>query len=406
MSTTDTTPKTTTNPAHVEAIKDSVGDIADILKAEARHAEELGHLGPAAEAALRSTELFRTWWPAELGGPGASVREGIEVIEQLAAVDTAAAWNVAVCTLGSGLAGAYLDDVAIDDIFADELPLIAGQTAPVGLARLVDGGLEVSGSWKFGSGIRLAAWVKAGVVIERDDGSREAVIVVVPADRVTIDEGSWDVAGLAGSGSFDYRMESVHVPNGYWYRFPTAAPARGGPTFTLPIPGQLSILHAGFALGVATRCLEEVTALAGSKVRQFDTAAIANRPTLRFDLAAHSAKLNAARLLTYDVADRLLLAAGTPVVGPLIREMRAAVRHANDVALDLATWAYRQGGGAALHLDHPLQRLLRDMLAATQHIYVDDRAYTDQGATLLGIDPDAERRAEHRAERGAAEARP
>ncbi len=394
MPATDTISETTTSRSRVGAIKDSVGDIADILQTEARHAEDLGHLGPAAEAALRSTDLFRTWWPVELGGPGASVRDGIEVIERLAVVDTAAAWNVAVCTLGSGLAGAYLDDVAIDDIFADDLPLIAGQTAPVGQARPVDGGLVVSGSWRFGSGIRLAAWVKAGVIIERDDGSREAVIVVVPADRVTIDDGSWDVAGLAGSGSFDYRMESVHVPNGYWYRFPAAVPARGGPTFTLPIPGQLVILHAGFALGVAERCLDEVKALAGAKVRQFDTVAIATRPTLRFDLAAHSAKLSAARLLTYDVADRLLLAAGTPEIGPLMREMRAAARYVNDVALDLATWAYRQGGGAALHLDHPLQRLLRDILAATQHIYVDDQAYTDQGATLLGIDPDAERKAE------------
>ncbi len=396
-SNTDPSTDAGTGPSGVAAIKESVDDIADVLQAEARQAENLGRLGPAAEAALRSTDLFRTWWPAELGGPGASVRDGIEVIERLAAVDTAAAWNVAVCTLGSGLAGAYLDEVATDTIFADELPLIAGQTAPVGRGRRVDGGLEVSGNWKFGSGIQLATWVKAGVLIERDDAPPEAVLVVVPVDQVVIDEGSWDVAGLAGSGSYDYSMGAVHVPTGYWYRFPVAVPARGGASFTLPIPGQLVILHAGFALGVAQRCLDEVTALAGAKVRQFDTTAMANRPTLRFDLAAHSAKLSAARLHAYDVADRLLAAATTPNVVAVMREMRAAARHANDVALDLATWAYRQGGGAALHLDHPLQRLLRDMLAATQHIYVDDRAYTDHGATLLGIDPDAERRTERRA---------
>jgi alkylation response protein AidB-like acyl-CoA dehydrogenase len=73
-----------------------------------------------------------------------------------------------------------------------------------------------------------------------------------------------------------------------------------------------------------------------------------------------------------------------------MREVRCAARHGTDVALDIATWAYRNGGGTALRLDHPLQRLLRDMLAATQHIFVDDKAYSDFGGVLLGIDIDQE----------------
>jgi alkylation response protein AidB-like acyl-CoA dehydrogenase len=383
MSTTTNRPHPRTDLASLLA---SADDIADTLAAGASEAESLRRLGPSAAAALRSTDLFRIWWPSEVGGIDATVSEGIEVIEKVAEIDTSAAWNLAVCTLGSGLAAAYLDDDAFAEIFAEDLPLIAGQTAPVGRAIPVDGGLEVSGNWFFGSGIHLASWVKAGVLIEHDDGPPEPAIVIVPADAVTIKEGSWEVAGLAGSGSNDYSMDAVHVPTGFWYNFPVATPKRGGRSFQLPIPGQLVILHAGFALGVARRCLDEVTELAKTKIRQFDSRSISNRPTFRYDLAEKSAAVSAARLYTYDAADRLNDAAGTPLVVDAMREMRAAARYANDIALDVATWSYRHGGGAALHLSHPLQRLLRDILAATQHIFIDDAAYTDYGGALLGID--------------------
>ena len=362
-----------------------VDDIADTLEAGAQDSERLGRLEPGAVEALHDAALFKLWWPGELGGPEATVREGIEVIERVAQIDTAAAWNLAVCTLGGGLAGAYLSDEAVATIFTGESMPIAGQTAPVGHATPVEGGIHLSGQWTFGSGVHLAEWIKAGAVINSDDGPPLPVIAVVPAAVVAIDEDSWNVAGLAGSGSYSYSMTDVFVPEGFWYTFPMAAPRRGGATYMLPIPGQVVILHAGFALGVAARSLREVTELATSKIRQFDTTTVANRPNFRHELAAHHAKLEGARLYTYAAADRLQQSAGTPDVLTAIREVRCAARHSTDVALDIATWAYRNGGGTALRLDHPLQRLLRDMLAATQHIFVDDQAYTDFGGVLLGV---------------------
>jgi alkylation response protein AidB-like acyl-CoA dehydrogenase len=374
----------------VSQLLSNIADIADVLEAGAQQSEDLGRLEPRAAEALHRADLFKLWWPGELGGPEATVREGIEVIERVAEIDTSAAWNLAVCTLGGGLAGAYLSDEAVETIFTGESMPIAGQTAPVGHATPVEGGIELSGQWFFGSGIHLAGWVKAGAVIMSDDGPPLPVIAVVPAETVTIDEDSWNVAGLAGSGSYNYSMEDVFVPEGYWYTFPSAAPQRGGATYMLPIPAQVGILHAGFALGVAARSLREVTQLAKSKIRQFDTTTVANRPNFRHELGSNHAKLEGARLYTYAAADRLQEAAGTPEVLTAMREVRCAARHGTDVALDIATWAYRNGGGTALRLDHPLQRLLRDMLAATQHIFVDDKAYSDFGGVLLGIDIDQE----------------
>jgi indole-3-acetate monooxygenase len=380
------TPTAETNHSpEVQVLRQQLEEISDRLEASALESEQLGRLAPDAEAALRSTDLFRLWWPGEFGGPGATISDGIGVIEAATEVDTAAAWNLAVCTIGSGFAAAYLSDEAVKEVFSEPLTLIAGQTAPKGIAEVTDRGLVVSGQWTFGSGIHLASWAKAGVMINGPDGPSPA-LVVVPIDDVTIDHDSWEVAGLAGSGSCDYSMDNVHVPSGYWYDYPQPTRRRGCVTFELPLPAQVVILHAGFALGVARRALAEITSLATIKVRQNDTGTVSSRPRFQFELSEHHSRLAGARLHVYDCAERLQATAGSLDFGLPMHELRAATRYANDIALDIATWAYRSGGGATVKLTHPLQRLLRDMLAATQHVYVDDRAHNDFGAALLGLE--------------------
>jgi hypothetical protein len=50
--------------------------------------------------------------------------------------------------------------------------------------------------------------------------------------------------------------------------------------------------------------------------------------------------------------------------------------------------AFQYGGGAALYLNHPLQRCLRDIHAASQHLVMSSRAYENHGQFLLNL-PDA-----------------
>jgi alkylation response protein AidB-like acyl-CoA dehydrogenase len=87
----------------------------------------------------------------------------------------------------------------------------------------------------------------------------------------------------------------------------------------------------------------------------------------------------------YDIARRIQDAIGKPELPGLLIEGRAASLYATDVALDVATWAYRRGGGTSLRLENPLQRILRDLLAATQHVYVEESAYVGMGAHLIGV---------------------
>ena len=367
-------------PAGLDELLQRVREIAPVLEANARESEQSERLAGASVDALHSSGLFRFWWPAELGGHGCDLAEGIALIEAAAEVETSAAWNLTVGSLHSGFAGAYLADHAVEAVFADERLAIAGQMAPIGQATRVDGGLQVSGSWSFGSGIHQSNWVLGGAKLE--DGP--PVVVVVPRDQAIVDEGSWEVAGLSGTGSCNYTMTNAFVADGYWYTFPIAQRLRGGPVFDLSILAQSLVLHMGIPLGAARRSLDEITELAKTKIRAFSEGSVGRRNTFQRELAEAEAKFAAARLYVYDVARRTMEAAGGSEMPTLFLEGRAAARYVTDVAVEIATWAYRQGGGTSLRLESPLQRIMRDLLAAAQHVYVDDVAYTGFGGHLMG----------------------
>ena len=65
--------------------------------------------------------------------------------------------------------------------------------------------------------------------------------------------------------------------------------------------------------------------------------------------------------------------------------MRSLATYSTDVALDVATQAFRFAGGAALFDSSILQRCLRDLNAGAQHQMVSDAAYENHGQFLLGL---------------------
>jgi indole-3-acetate monooxygenase len=63
-----------------------------------------------------------------------------------------------------------------------------------------------------------------------------------------------------------------------------------------------------------------------------------------------------------------------------------ANQHTMRVAVDTITTAIGFGGMAALQPDHPLQRCLRDVHAANQHIYFSQAATKRYAKARLGIE--------------------
>jgi alkylation response protein AidB-like acyl-CoA dehydrogenase len=65
--------------------------------------------------------------------------------------------------------------------------------------------------------------------------------------------------------------------------------------------------------------------------------------------------------------------------------VRSMVAHATEIATEVATFAFRAGGASALYESSPLQRIFRDLQAASQHIAASDEAYEYAGQVSLGL---------------------
>jgi alkylation response protein AidB-like acyl-CoA dehydrogenase len=311
------------------------------------------------------------------------------VFEAMARIDTSTGWALMITASLSAIAGAYLPEQGVQEVFAGRSPLFAGLLMPGGVLRAVPGGFRVDGRWAFGSGIRHADFIVTSAIVQETPpaaaGMRDLRTIVVPAREATVED-TWHAAGLRGSGSEHYHMRDVFVPEHRVFAFPAARAQRGGPLYELPLIAMLSAAHAGFALGAGRAALDAIADTAPARVKAWPQTPLASHTAFQMDLGRADAKLRAARAYSYEAMGKLetRMLDGLPLSDGDWRDARLAVTFATDVAAEVTTFAFRAGGSGALYNTSPLQRLFRDVHAAAQHIAATDDAYEYAGRLLLG----------------------
>ena len=316
--------------------------------------------------------------PLELGGPEVDPLLYLELIDEISYINPSAGWYTFINSTSTAWKGAFLPDTAVDQIFADgRMPISSGSVIPRGLATPVDDGWRVSGRWPFASGSGHSSWMSAGFRIVRDGApGPEHMVMAVRIDDVQFID-NWQVMGLKGTGSRDFVLNDHFLPQDFAFNLLSADPRRGGALFWLGRPGFVATDHAAFALGVARRALDEIALQAGSHQRGYLTDPIAQRGALQHDLGKCDQQLRAARALcreSLEDAWEFCLRQERPDLERQLR-LRGACTYATDVACQVATTAFRYGGGNAIYNDRVLQRCLRDVNAAAQHFMVNTSAY-------------------------------
>jgi alkylation response protein AidB-like acyl-CoA dehydrogenase len=283
--------------------------------------------------------------------------------------------------LETGTAGAYLGEEAIAQMFSgDRMPVIAGQGTRPGLAVPHDGGYLLTGSWSFASGVKHASYTHSLAIVE---GTGEPRIFVVPVEQANLID-NWDVLGLRGTGSIDYTMDSVFVPEAYCHPATTETPLRGGNLLKLGIIGFVNIGHTGWALGVGRRMLDELRTLVQNKAGR--PGALAESDRFQEEYAQAELKFRAARALafetwrdvteTLDRGDHLSVRQHTLIRGSLTNTTWSVQ--------EIGTFVYIAAGTAAMR-DGTLQRLFRDLHAGTQHLTSSPPVVREVGRELAGL---------------------
>jgi alkylation response protein AidB-like acyl-CoA dehydrogenase len=368
---------------------------------------------------MAAAGFFRLLVPRALGGLEVDPITAFRVIEEVAKADGSAGWSLMVGMTGGFFAGSFNERLAAEIYGTDPDAVFAGSLTPRGTAAVVEGGYRVSGRWTFGSGIEHATWTAGACVLVEADGrprlgpggQPETRVLFFPAEEIRVLD-TWSVGGLRGTGSHDWTVTDAFVPA---HRTLTLGgpPVHPGPLYTFP--GAAPALVAAVPLGIARTAIDALVALAGTKTPatsrwrvafeqkdEVDAATTAaespaggrgllrERPLVQLYTAQAEAALRGARAFLLDA----LAACWESVVGEraVAPEQQALLQLAATDAAVSATRAldlmYAAGGSSVLYTDHPLERAVRDVRAAGQHIAIQQSNYESAGRVLLGLPPD------------------
>ena len=370
-------------------LEPSVRQLAALAAELAPDTERRRQLAPEVLAELRSSGLMRAGAPAELGALELAPAAALGCAEEIACGDASTGWCVSIA-ITSSLLAAYLPAEHRSALFGHEGSVAAGVWAPTGGARRVDGGVRVSGRWRFCSGIAHSQLMFAGCLIDQGEptASRTPHVVTLPTSDLRILD-TWRTLGLRGTGSHDAVADDVFVPDARLFSL-FDGPVLDRPLYRFPVFGFFALSIAAAALGNARAAIGDLVALASHKTGLGSRRTLAERAPTQAAVAGAEATLRAARAGYYEAVDTAWAAAQAR--GPAPTEARNALRlaatHAVRTSAEVARTMYDLGGGTAIYDDSPLQRRFRDAHTATAHFQVNAASRELPGRILLGQDAD------------------
>jgi indole-3-acetate monooxygenase len=375
---------------------DLVAAMADVVSAEAEAAETARTMTPAIVDAMWDTGLMRYMNPADAGGSEPSFADMLATWQRMAWLDGSFGW-IGIANLPSAAAtAAYLPAEGFAEVFGDpdRRVTLGGQFAPNGQGVKVDGGYRVTGAWNFGSGTGHSEFVCAGFLPIDDgnfvmdpDGQIQLLAGVFPREDITFTDG-WHVQGLKGTGSYDYHVDDVFLPEHRVFNLFVRDPHRGdSPAFRMGLMAITAAGHAAWALGVAESMLDDVAEVARSKTRMGDMETLAHRSSFQRGYAHHLGMWRAARLLVHDTftAAETSVAAGEALSPTHRANMRVAATYATEASREVAQWCHLAAGTTAIREGSRLERAFRDLYTGTQHAFIGEKVYIDAAQVHLGI---------------------
>ncbi len=334
-------------------------------------------------ARLASDGMFRLLLPASLGGSGLSLPQFVRVVEVIAEADGSTGWCVSQGAVFASVADRLHAETAAE-IWGINRDAVVATGIPFGAeARAVDDGYLLDGRWRFASGCTHADWLAPMSPVVGGLGSEPSLTFLVPREEVRLGEG-WNVRGMQGTGSREYRLNALHVPS-----------RRSVADAYTSHPGQSTGLHVmllfacGFAavgVGVARRAVDEFLELAAGKTPVFANRKLAEDDLVQSGLAEAEALLGATRAFLLDVAEECEHSHATTghVDFELRSRMRLAATNAMRRSADVVDRVYAMAGTDCIFDDHPLQRCFQDIHALTQQVQGRASYFRSVGRVMLG----------------------
>ena len=340
--------------------------------------------------------------PRAMGGLQADPLTYVRVVELLAEAAGSVGWNIANNSIGQ-LVTLGLPDDGVQEIYAQGADTVIAGTAVMGGGKAVpvDGGYRVSGRWPFGTGCQESSWMLGSFqILDGDqlrrspDGSSVHWRGLFKRSDVQIVEGSWDVAGLRATGSFDWTVNDVFLPerrtmvhagiplDNQWKRWP-------GVSYALPAQAWVGPHHSAVITGIARAGVDALIELASEKTPRGRTGRLCENPQVQDAVGRADTILNAGRAYRSAMITEVwnTVAAGEDTTLDQRARCRLAAAYAADSAREAMDLMYRQGGSTSYRRESRLAECWRDLNVVGQAVTLMPEWYPMGGRVFLNMDP-------------------
>jgi len=366
----------------------SVEKIRPILLEEASECEQQRRVTERAYQALRDAGLFKIIAPKRFGGLEMHPTDALKIWEAIARIDASIGWNAFMTHAGVPPFAAWLSERAVQEVYADGIPTMAGVFAPPLGTERVKGGWRITGTSPFASGCQNVDWY----VVPMSHETRPVFAGFIRA-RDGVVKDTWHTLGMRGTGSADYGAEGAFVPDHLTADpgpLANPAPGMGGPLFRM-FPWTPILAQAITSVAVAANAVDAAIDLCKKKIPTYQQAALQGQQLAQFHLGKAAALVEASRDTLYRASDfgyADVERSGKSLSNDAKVRLQLASSFAGEACAEATRLVNDVVGTSSIRLNQPFERWFRDAHTLIHHAANSNRRYVDAGKLMLGLETD------------------
>ncbi len=197
-------------------------------------------------------KLFKCFLSEKVNGLGLTIPQTLSIIEDASYLNGSLGWLIQIGNGGNYFLTNFEEKKGLD-LFSKKNAVIAGSGTATSNATLVDGGVIVSGKWKFCSGSEYATLFT--VTFNMGD-SEEIKSGIIPREHIKILE-DWKTVGMKNTSTNSIEIENVFIPNDHIFNVYEKKSFLDEPVFNLPFIIYAQAFFISVAFGIFKRLIDE-----------------------------------------------------------------------------------------------------------------------------------------------------
>jgi alkylation response protein AidB-like acyl-CoA dehydrogenase len=339
--------------------------------------------------------------PERAGGYGMRHTVLWEVTRHIGRGCASTGWILGLIGISPWIVG-FFPERAQDEVFTSGNPIVPVMTGGVGRELSVtsnSSGYEINGTWSYGSGIDLCTWaiVMAPLPPSASTNTSETGLFLVPAEAFSIDNASWNVLGMRGTGSKTVRLSRTRVPAHRaisWSaaqrgEFPGKA-VNDDPMFKMPVNALFAMSVVAPIVAAAFGALDQTLTTLRSRFRVGTAQEQKGEAFTQIEVGRSAAQLDMAYSTLISDSNEMyeIVASGRSFSLDERAKYRAHCSSIARTVLHASDRLFALTGGGLIKTGSALERYFRDLHSMTTHFLMQpDVTNETYGRVLLGLAP-------------------